>query len=277
MECHEFWEIVDLSVEGNHEAILHLDECANCRSELAARQALPSKLRQAFISSPVNRMRPEFVRDLSSRLRDAAIESRSIVPTRRSTRPRYFIYSVAACLLMAALIGSIVVRQQLSRPTPNIVEAELAKAAAGDHRDCAIHFRLLEKPIALEVAGREYDPVYLDLTKIFTEASVAIPDVQVVEAHSCVFEGRRFAHVVLRFHGSLVSLLVTDIPGSSSKDPATIASSQIEGYNVSFFQTARHAVFVVSDVPEGDNLALTRAFAPRVLEHIKNREQTSNF
>jgi len=48
-------------------------------------------------------------------------------------------------MMKTALIGSIIVRQLLSRPTPNIVETELAKAAAGDHRDCAIQFRLVEK------------------------------------------------------------------------------------------------------------------------------------
>jgi hypothetical protein len=31
---------------------------------------------------------------------------------------------------------------------------------------------------------------------------------------------------------------------------------------------ARHAVFVVSDLPEGDNLALARALAPSVFAHI---------
>jgi hypothetical protein len=33
---------------------------------------------------------------------------------------------------------------------------------------------------------------------------------------------------------------------------------------VSCFETARHAVFIVSDLPEGDNLVLARALAPSV-------------
>ena len=111
----------------------------------------------------------------------------------------------------------------MSKPKPNdspevnpeipisIVKTELAKSAVGDHRDCAIKFRLAEKPIDLEVAGQKYDPVYINLTKAVLSQQGAAPlDAQFVEAHSCVFEGRRFAHIVLKYHGQVVSLLVTD-------------------------------------------------------------------
>src|SRR5262249_16349150 len=105
--------------------------------------------------------------------------------------------------------------------------------------------------------------------------------VQLVEAHSCVFKGRRFAHLVLKYRGSLLSVLVTDLPGggearsdrsSPLQEPDSIVCSQIEDYNVSFFQTARPAVFVVSTLPEGDNLAVTRALAPGIFTHISNSE-----
>ena len=101
---------------------------------------------------------------------------------------------------------------------------------------------------------------------------------QVIEAHSCVFNGRRFAHLVLKYRGRVVSLLVTGIPGDgtyAATEPATIVCSQMEGYNISFFQTARHAIFVVSDLPEGENLALTRTLEPRVFKHINESERTS--
>ena len=284
MECHEFCELADsylsdeLSVETNHEAISHLEKCADCRSKLSARRALRTKLRDAFIGLPANRMRPEFVSELSSRLRDATTEV-SIVPSMdRSRSSRYFTLAIAACLLLALLTGSIIVWQLLSRPTQSISRVELANAAVGDHRDCAVEFRLAEKPIALDVAAQNYDPVYLGLAEMFNKGTVAPPDVKFIEAHSCVFAGRRFAHVVLKYHGSLVSFLVTGIPSNLAFDypakyPATIVCSQIEGYNVSFFQTQRHGIFVVSALPEGDNLALARAFAPGVFDHINNRER----
>jgi hypothetical protein len=162
---------------------------------------------------------------------------------------------------------------------------ELAKSAAGDHRDCAIHFRLKEKPISLEEAGRKYDPVYINLSRAVLSQKDGEPaQIQIVEAHSCVFEGRRFAHVVLKYHGRPVSFLVTDVDrGNENAAPRSFADaqdqvitcSQFDGYQVSCFETARHAVFVVSDLPEGENLALARALAPSVFEHITRTENAA--
>ena len=156
----------------------------------------------------------------------------------------------------------------------------------GDHRDCAIKFRLAEKPIDLEVAGQKYDPVYINLTKaVLSQQGTAPLDAQFVEAHSCVFEGKRFAHIVLKYHGQLVSFLVTDIeptkgvqPESVQRvaQPQVITCSQFDGYKVSCFETARHAVFIVSDLPEGDNLALARALAPSVFAHITRTENLTS-
>nr|ART37376.1 E62 [uncultured bacterium] len=152
----------------------------------------------------------------------------------------------------------------------------------GDHRDCAIKFRLAEKPIDLEVAGQKYDPVYINLTKAVLSQQGAAPlDAQFVEAHSCVFAGRRFAHVVLKYHGQVVSFLVTDIEATKgvqsqsvrgSADPQVITCSESDGYRVSCFETALHAVFIVSNLPEGENLTLARALAPSVFAHITRTE-----
>ena len=224
------------------------------------------------------------------------------------TRKQTTWLALAACLLLAMGLGLVTVRKRLvtpkapgeiavSKPKPNdspevnpeipisIVKTELAKSAVGDHRDCAIKFRLAEKPIDLEVAGQKYDPVYINLTKaVLSQQGGAPLDAQFVEAHSCVFAGRRFAHIVLKYHGQVVSLLVTAIeptkgvqPESvrTSADPQVITCSQFDGYKVSCFETARHAVFIVSDLPEGDNLALARALAPSVFAHIMRTENNT--
>jgi hypothetical protein len=158
---------------------------------------------------------------------------------------------------------------------------ELVKNAVGDHKDCAIKFQLAEKPISLEVAAQKYDPVYRDLEKTSYQGTIPL-GAEFVEAHSCVFGGRRFAHVVLRYHGSLVSLLVTNLSNTTTgvnastnslSRPDAIVCAQVDGYKVSCFHTARHAIFVVSDLPEGQNLELARALAPRVFQHIETREQ----
>jgi anti-sigma factor RsiW len=313
MQCREFREIADsylsneLIVETNHRVISHLEQCAECRQELKARRELRGRLRGAFLQSAENQLRPEFADLLRTQLHDYALSKRGappLVSTRgwRSylkRRPIIWI-ALAACLVLIIGAGLILVRQRMVQPKADevavnkqrpidslnpaipvsIVKTELARSAVGDHRDCAIKFRLAEKPIDLEVAGQKYDRVYVNLTKAVLSQQGAAPlDAQFVEAHSCVYQGRRFAHIVLKYHGHLVSFLVTDIEPTkrvqSESDPQVITCSEFDGYKVSCFETARHAVFVVSDLTEGDNLALARALAPSVFAHIIRSENNA--
>lgn len=317
MQCREFRDIADsylsdeLIVETNHGVISHLEHCAECRQELTARRELRGTLREAFIKAPQNQMRPEFAERLGTQLHDYALGKRSAPFMASSgwrtsfTKRRTSLFALAACLVLAIGLGLVLVWQRISRSgqraghevaagnttlgnspgSASIVKTDLAKSAVGDHRDCAIKFRLAEKPIDLEVAGRKYDRVYINLTKaVLSEQGDAPLDAQFVEAHSCVFEGRRFAHIVLKYHGRIVSFLVTDIVPAkdaqtwslrTSVDPQVFACSQSDGYQVACFETARHAVLIVSDLPEGDNLALARALAPSVLVHITRIENAA--
>lgn len=291
MQCDEFRRLADsyltneLIVETNHQINSHLEHCSECRHELAARRELRTRLKQAFRNAPENQMRPEFTARLNERLRDRALGKRldsvtsAQVSQTFSRRRRTSLLALAASLVLATGIGFVLFRY-ISKPSlpvgpVSLVRTELAKSAVDDHRDCAIHFRLAEKPIDLQVAGRKYDPVYIDLTK----AVLSQGNVELVEDHSCVYESRRFAHIVLKYHGRLVSFLVTDTatetkPQSLSQSQV-IACSQFDGYQVSCFQTERHAVFIVSDMPEGDNLALARALAPSVFAHITRLESAT--
>lgn len=291
MQCDQFRQLADsylhneLMVETNHQINSHLEHCAECRQELSARRELRTQLRQAFTSAPENQMRPEFAARLNDRLRDQALGKRpdsvtaAQVSQTFSRQRRTSLLAVAASLVLAAGMGLVLFRY-ISKPSPpigpvSLVRTELARSAVGDHRDCAIHFRLAEKPINLEVAGRKYDPVYIDLTKVVLSQG----NVELVEDHSCVYEARRFAHIVLKYHGRLVSFLVTDAATATKPQGLSpsqvIACSQFDGYQVSCFQTERHAVFIVSDMPEGDNLALARALAPSVFAHITRLESAT--
>ncbi|MEP6636577.1 MAG: hypothetical protein ABJB97_07605 [Acidobacteriota bacterium] len=309
MQCRELREIADsylsgeLIVETNHDVISHLEQCNDCRRELAARRELNSRLRALFVNAPENQMRPEFADRLGIQLHEHALGKRS-APVARKQRILWL--ALAACLLLATGLGLVVIRPRMS-PQPSfqevaeydptrtyspelnqgtpvsLLKTEFTRSAAGDHRDCAIHFRLAEKPIDLEVAGRKFDPVYINLTNVVLSQGGMPRDAKLVEAHSCVFEGRRFAHIILKYHGHLVSLLVTETsPNRETKGaPQTlaqqqvIACSQFDGYRVSCFQTTRHAVFVVSDLPEGENLLLARAIAPSLYAHVTRTEKAA--
>jgi anti-sigma factor RsiW len=293
MQCQEFREIADsylhdeLIVETNHSVISHLEHCAECRRELAARRALRANLRRAFINAPENQMRSEFAEHLRAQFQTRASGKRAtqvaMVASRSAVRwKRNSWLAVATCVLLGIGFGLLALRQWNSAVRREPIRTELAKSAAGDHQDCAIRFRLAEKPIDLAAAGAKYDPVYLNLTKaVFSVTGGAPPEAEFVEAHSCVFEGRRFGHIVFKYHGRIVSFLVTDSGRTVESNAAearamtqqqVTACSQYGGYQVSCFETARHAVFVVSDLSETENVALARALAPSVYAHIARYE-----
>ena len=310
MRCHDFREIADsylsdeLLTETNHDIINHLESCGECRRELAARRQLRISLRASFAGADQLQIRDEFADNLRGQLRVLALRE-----TKRSA-PRLAPWlPMVACLVLAFAFTLRMMRPQPAPQENTVVEgqaglketggsgprsspgspdedsvlratmAEMSGAAAGDHRDCAISFRLLETPIPLEEAGLKYDRAYLNLSDVVSARLAQLSDMRVVESHSCVFNGRRFAHLVLRNRGRLISLLVTGLrhPGDSGKaakqalsdrEQAVMACSQSEGYQIACFETARHAIFVVSDMAEGENLAVARLLATSVYNHI---------
>ena len=77
-----------------------------------------------------------------------------------------------------------------------------------------------------------------------------------LERHSCVYDGRRFAHIVLRYRGALVSVLVT--PDRLARVPSELA---VDGTRVSSFRAGRFAAFVVSSGSERETREIAAAVA----------------
>ena len=326
MQCSEFYDIADsylgdeLLVETNHEVLQHLESCAACQRELAARRELRARLRAAFSGDASLNPRAEFSEQLRADLRANALGQAKARPL--FGRVGGWPVAVAASLLVAVGVGLFALQQRRTTPTtpaevaateghthpaaterrgareaqpqhqapPGVRPAsfELSEAAAGDHRDCAIKFRPAEHPIDMEEAGRKFDRAFTDLASVVkTQSEDLKGQFEFIEAHSCVFKGRRFAHVVLKHHGRVVSLLVTEraqdetAARSGQSAPADDASQQVIAcshsgeFQISCFETARHAVFVVSDLSEAENLAVARAFAPSVQLHIARAENAA--
>jgi len=158
---------------------------------------------------------------------------------------------------------------------------EVAPFASGDHRECALEGRP-EAVVALDEAGRKFDPVYTGLADAVRRDRTLVGKkaaADVVDGHSCVFQGRRFGHVMLKHDGRLVSVLVTNFAvNQKSTGLARLtgrdgtrrvsACSQNADFRVACFRAPHHAVFVVSDLLEQDNLALARAVAPSLQQHL---------
>ncbi|MBA3440812.1 MAG: hypothetical protein H0T92_13175 [Pyrinomonadaceae bacterium] len=316
MQCHDPRRIADsylgdeLLVETNHEVIAHLESCPSCRGELAARRDLRVKLRQAILNAPELQMRPEFAAKLRVQLQ-AHAERKNLFGMFNG---RAVWLAAAACLVIAGAFALRVVqnRRTLTTASQKIADVRrgnstkkessppfgidtgvasravlfgVSETAAGDHQNCAVKFRLEQQPIDIKTAGREYDPAYIGLTNAALQGVRELADqVTFVEAHSCVFETRRFGHIILKHQGRLVSVLVTALDRSSDLSAESTESSKnvdqivtacpsVGGYQISCFKTNSHAVFVISDIPERGNSAIARALAAPVYEHLARTER----
>jgi anti-sigma factor RsiW len=258
MQCRAVRDLADsflseqLLVETNHEVLRHLDTCPDCRADIAGRRAMRDKLRAAFAHAEELRPRPEFAAELATTLRPA---QPAVEMSRRSVLQSW--WALAAGLALAAG-GGLFVRHSNSRSRL----ATLAREAAGDHQNCAVKFSLAERPIGLEDAGRRYGAPYAAL------ATFAPPTVDgsldTLERHSCVYQGRRFGHVVLRYRGALTSLLVTDATPPSA--PELEASDS--GPAVASLPAGRFLGFIVADLDRRDVLRLAQTLAEPLSQHL---------
>jgi len=260
MQCREVRDLLDsflgqeLLVETNHDVLHHLTGCPDCRGELDARTHLRSGLQRAFKNAPELQIRPEFADEMRARFRSLSAR-RSV---RQWSRPGL---ALAAALALAVAAGVYFAVFSGGR-TP-----QLARQAAGDHQNCAIKFNLAERPIPLADAAARYDPAYAQLQNdppdtVTTDAGV----LRVVDRHSCVFDGVRFGHVVLRLDDHLVSVLMT--AASEPADPA--ASGQLAwlppnaGFSMASIRTSAHTIFIVSDLPDASFRQVAESLADPV-------------
>ncbi len=299
----------ELLVETNHEVLHHLENCPACRNELAARRALLAQLRLAVKGAPDAQLNPAFVQRLENHLRETALRPPvwEKLKTEIFANSSVFRATMAACLLFFVTLGSVwfyrsspaaenivIVRQnptnkaiEIARPTNSpmaqavqIALRETMHAAIGDHKNCAVHFRLTEVPITLTEAAKKYGRFNKDLDKAVIAAlkerdnsaekaaDKSVGKIELLDAHSCVFNGRGFAHVILRRGKKIISVLVTDSDASGETDAAIISQTD-ENLQVAAFGASRYAVFVVSDLTDEENQTIARIISPSVRRHIE--------
>jgi anti-sigma factor RsiW len=256
MQCRDVRELADsflteqLLVETNHEVVRHLETCPDCRAEIAGRRMLREKLRAALASAEDLQMRPEFKSELVVKLRpaEATLSRRALLKS----------WWALAAGLVGAAGGGLFVRQARSRSRL----AALAREAAGDHQNCAVKFNLAERPISLEEAGRRFGAPYAALATF--QPSGIDSTLETLERHACVYQGRRFGHIVLRYQGAVTSLLVTnDAP------PAAPELEPHEGKpEVASLPAGRFIGFIVADLDRPQVLRLAETLAEPLSRHL---------
>lgn len=249
MNCRDFREIADsylsdeLIVETNHEIFQHLEKCADCRQELAFRREVREKVRKSLKTSPEFQMNPAFAARLQANLKDEALKQKS-----------WFNWKILTPALASLLIIFGLTFAFLYQPNQTSFAAELSKKAINRHEDCGLkHFKEWE-----EQAGK------LPPEKIAFVKTLQNEDTQILEVHDCKFEGKMFAHYVLRRNGKIVSVLKTESNNNSQtnlKTEDSIVCERQKGLQISRFTVGGELVFVVSDMSEAENLSLARALS----------------
>lgn len=267
MECREVRRLADafvsaeLPAETMEAVALHLQGCDACRAEVEGLRRLRLATRAAFSASPGLAARPEFLTAMTARLQ---AESRQPLPARFAL-PAWL--AVAASLLVVAGLGLGVWGWSASSLSA------LLRAAVGDHQFCALTFKLAEPPITLDEADRRYHGFYKQLEAVEpTTAALSGGPLQILDRHSCVFGGRRFAHIVMRYKDQTVSLLVADDdrPGRAlwntfSGDAGTLSAlPPTDGFQVASFRGPGQMVFVVSSLNDNDLREVAQAMAEPV-------------
>lgn len=259
MNCRDVREMADsflceeLLTETNHEILSHLDTCPSCRTEIDARRRLRSALRAAFERAPELQPSTDFKNSLRDHLRDASF---------RGARPwflsRGWLALAAGIVLAVGLAGAVVLKRSAA-PAET-----LARDAIGDHQYCALTFRLAEKPIPLEEAARKFDSAYRVLLGAPAE-DTSTPDgsAHVLERHSCVYDARRFGHVVMKYRGRIVSLLMTaneGATGNTGEDAIPhVIGRPINGLSVVAMNGSHHAILLVSDLGSAELSELSKS------------------
>lgn len=272
----------ELLVETNHEVLAHLESCPDCRIEMAARRELATQLKRSMRGIDEAQIDTVFAGKLRQQLKETALR-----PTATERIAAIFIRPVSIVAFATLLISFVGIaiwfgstRQNNSiKHGSNIADAvrgsfsDLAHLAVGDHENCAVKFNLKDIPITLDEAAAKFGSYNKDLDKTVINAIGSAPASDVlagsefVESHSCMYENRRFTHIVVRKNGELVSMLVTDtdLPLSNGEIIAAVGTPA----KAAGFVIGHHAVFLVSQLSDADNTAFASSLAPAIRSHFE--------
>ena len=217
---------------------------------------LGTTLKRAFERAPDLQPRPEFIAGLS-KLRTLRTDAPR-TPRFRSTRW----LTIAATFLLVSIGGYWSFEARLSADP-------LREAAIGDHRYCALGLTTNGEEAtgitSLTEAVSRYEPGFRVVEDV---AGDDIPTsngaARVLNRHACVFGGRRFAHIILDYRGTSVSLIVTRGAASRWSIDRIAAHETTTRWNeltVMSVHTAGYAVFVVGGLPASELSPLADALS----------------
>lgn len=254
MNCNEFREIADsylsdeLAVETNHEIIRHLEYCAVCRDALAARREIRGRLRQSLKNAPEFQINPAFATRLSADLKAEVTRGKFRLDW------RIFVPVMAGLLIVASIAFGLLYRQNSTEESAKKYLLELSQKAIGDHRHCALK----------KLAVWEANAGKISAEKAAFVMPLQAGNTEILEAHDCIFEDKRFTHYILRRGEKVVSVMKTTskfAPAANKNNNDSIICEKADGLQMASFQNSGEMIFVISDLTETENLNLARTLS----------------
>lgn len=288
MNCHETLAILDQYLDRELDTArmaateTHLNSCASCRETGARRTALRTRLRVAARSMATT----------------PGLETRISAQIRSQKQVRNYgwlmIPVVAALLLTAGAWNHW--QNGGFRYTPESQRAYIASLAPEmapamqvglqQHIHCSVYREipsqfptLAELARGLNTAGE--DPRYAE---ILPEMEGHLPaKFRIVDAHRCNFDRRLYLHIAATDGKRIISLLITDreqgeafendlrsVAAEASGVPIYVAD--VRRFHLAGFETPKHLIYLVSDIPATENLEALRAMTSEVARTIRNTE-----
>jgi len=281
-DCQNIRETLDLYldsellVETNQSVLDHLGSCRRCAAESERRTELRCRLKEALTLEDDD----EHERDNLSRRRVQMALDRERGP-RRSARIAWTV--LAASLILAfALglaywgIGNISKQANSSEVnTPSsrsaILIAAVDRDAVENHKVCALSYPP-DWTFDQQRVERELTPRFAPLIRAIDGKPRSY---ELIEGHICSYQQRKYAHLIFRRHGHTLSVFIEqDDPRGKPKSsrPLEIAQTSYTAYQVASVDTGSHRIFVVSDLPSVENLALANQLFPLTLGFIHKLE-----
>jgi len=281
-DCQKIREVLDpyldneLLVETNQSVVDHLGFCSDCAAESERRIELRGLLNAALKLDDVDERDND---DLSRKRIQTALD--------REQRPRIFAKirwaALAASLILAFALGVGYWRiRSTSKPayswpintptsTPPVEVAVTDREAVENHQVCALSYPA-SWTFDRERVAHDLTPRFAPLIDTLGRNRVSY---KLIEGHTCSYHQRQYTHLIFRGDGHTISVFIkSDDPGGKPKSsrPLEIDQAGYNSYQVASVDTGLHRIFVVSDLPSVENLALANQLVPATLGFVQKLE-----
>ena len=279
-DCQSIQELLDpyldneLLVETDQSVMSHLSFCQNCAAESERRIEFRRLLKAALADDDerdgeeFNRKRVQIALDRERRLWKAA-------------RIRWAVLAASLIITLALGLAYWRIRSAskrensyaVSAPTsqPPVSIAAVDRDAVENHQVCALSYPS-NWTFDQQRVARNLTPRFAPLVNAVGRNHASY---ELVEGHVCSYQQRQYAHLIFRGNGHTVSVFIEpDDPAANAKSSPSLKIDQAsyEAYQVASVDTGNHRIFVVSDLPTGENLDLANQLFPSTLDFIRKLE-----